>query len=162
MIVIFEGKNDPFWKVPFTDYEDINEFKEKIESSQIGEYCKVISIPSIYQRINELFGVYQQCLFLIRPDQYIGLRSQPLSINALNYYLSQKLCINDIRIEDNDVERCKDIERIDPIPKILIMGYLVTIGYAVANRFLPEPYKPSNLISNWLYNSWSKIPGNGI
>ena len=155
VILIFGGNNDPYWRVPFTDYKDINQFKHEIESSQIGAYCKVILIPSMYQKINELFGVYQQCLFLIRPDQYIGLRSQPISMDALQYYLSQKLYINDVRIDDDAMDRVKNIERIDPVPTILLTGLVVTIGYFVGNRFLPQQYKPKSVINKFYQSLFS-------
>ena len=92
-------------------------------------------------------------MFLIRPDQYIGLRSQPLSMEALRYYLCKKLYINDIRIPDEQAKRVKNMESTDPVPTILLTGLVFTISYVIGNRYLPERYKPNQLI----HKLWKSI-----
>merc|ERR1712039_1140027 len=98
----------------------IESVKEEIERSECGAHCRVVVLGAMHSRLNNVFGVYQQCMLLVRPDQYIGLRSQPISVDALTYYLSKKLMVNDVRIEDDALSRVSNMETVDPIPTILL------------------------------------------
>ena len=100
----------------------------------------------MHKKLNQMFGVYQQCMFLVRPDQYIGLRSQPLSMDALKYYLTKKLHVNNIRIGDEEVMRVKNIERIDPVPTVLFIGLVAGLSYVIGNSVLPDQYKPKGVL----------------
>ena len=144
VVVLFEGSED--YKVPFSDYADLSVFKREIEESECGEYCKVVMVSRVHKKLNQMFGVYQQCMFLVRPDQYIGLRSQPLSMDALKYYLTKKLYVNNIRIGDVEVMRVKNIERIDPVPTVLFIGLVAGLSYVIGNSVLPDQYKPKGVL----------------
>merc|ERR1712228_87517 len=148
VVLLFEGSKG--FDVPFTDYKDLSLFKQKIEKSECGEYCKVVMVKSGHSKLNDMFGVYQQCFFLIRPDQYIGLRSQPMSMDALKYYLTKKLFINNIRMGDEEVLRVKNIEKIDPVPTILLTGTFLALAYFIGNSALPNKYKPKGVIGKLL------------
>ncbi len=103
IILLFEGHCN--YKIDFMDV-NVNEIKNKLLDRRVGfgEYCKVIVIE--YKRYKDIycqFGIKAQSLLLIRPDQYIGLRSEPISIEALKYYLQNKLCLNHLAFEDNEL-----------------------------------------------------------
>jgi hypothetical protein len=38
--------------------------------------------------LHERYGAGQECLYLIRPDGYVGYRSEPATASALNDYLA--------------------------------------------------------------------------
>jgi hypothetical protein len=41
--------------------------------------------------LHRRYGAGSECLYLLRPDGYVGFRSQPASWNALEEHLSQIL-----------------------------------------------------------------------
>lgn len=48
---------------------------------------------------HEAFGALSQCMFVIRPDQFLGLRSQPASMDALKCYLADNISLTDVSAE---------------------------------------------------------------
>jgi len=53
-----------------------------------GFIDKVIIFPSSDVEAHETFGVLAQCLFLVRPDTYVGLRSEPVRKGSVTRYLA--------------------------------------------------------------------------
>ena len=146
VVLLFEG--NPYFKCPFSDIEDLEAFKLEIEASECGQHCKVVMVRWMHRKLHLEFGVYQQCMFLVRPDQYIGLRSQPMSLDALTYYLSKRLQVNEVRIADDALCRVKNIEKVDPIPTILATTAICIVAYFVGNRYLPQKYKPTTFVNS--------------
>merc|ERR1719499_2980734 len=145
VVLLFEG--NPEFKCPFSDIQNLKTFKSEIEASQCGQHCKVVMIKSVHRKLHSEFGAYQQCMFLVRPDQYIGLRSQPMSLDALHYYLSKRLLVNSVRIGDDALCRVKNMERRDPVPAILATTAISAIAYVVGSRYLPHKYQPTTFVS---------------
>jgi len=154
VVLLFEGNKE--FEVPMTDYSDLRAFKQEIERSECGEYCKVVIIENMHAKLMEMFGVYQQCMFLVRPDLYLGLRSQPIAMDALKYYMTKKLFISNIRIGDEEVMRLKDVEKVDVNVPIVFLTATVLMGlsYFIGNKTLPNEYKPKEVLGKYL---WSKL-----
>ena len=144
VLLLCEGRKG--FGCAYSDRSDVKEFERDVAASECGAYCKVVVVGSENQKVNEVLGVFQQCMFVVRPDQYIGLRSQPLSMDALRYYLVNKLRVTDVRIGDVAVREGKDMEATDPVPTILLTALVCVVGYVIGNRMLPERHKPRNVL----------------
>lgn len=51
----------------------------------------------MYRRGHEKYGIKSQALYLIRPDGYIGLRSETIQIGAVKHYLGNIIRVNNVR-----------------------------------------------------------------
>eukprot|EP00211_Chloroparvula_japonica_P004609 CAMPEP_0119155350 /NCGR_PEP_ID=MMETSP1310-20130426/51704_1 /TAXON_ID=464262 /ORGANISM="Genus nov. species nov., Strain RCC2339" /LENGTH=635 /DNA_ID=CAMNT_0007147947 /DNA_START=116 /DNA_END=2023 /DNA_ORIENTATION=- len=51
--------------------------------------CVVVGREEV--EAQERFGVHGQCLVLVRPDGYVGMRSQPVCLAAITQYLSHRV-----------------------------------------------------------------------
>jgi hypothetical protein len=102
----------------------------KQEPGKDGFIDKVVAFPSSDFEAHEAFSVLGQCLFLVRPDTYVGLRSEPVRKGAVTRYLKN---IGGI---DVPVHACpRGTSWFDPLPATILACILVAVAvnyYAVA------------------------------
>jgi len=91
---------------------------------------EVLVVPA-EDEAHKIFNVKAQCLFLIRPDHHVALRSEPLRKDAVLKYF-HKQC--GMKVPDYSVPTSSN--RFDPLP-VTVYGtiFAITLGFAIANNF---------------------------
>eukprot|EP00475_Leptophrys_vorax_P010804 TRINITY_DN1737_c0_g1_i1.p1 TRINITY_DN1737_c0_g1~~TRINITY_DN1737_c0_g1_i1.p1 ORF type:complete len:621 (+),score=163.51 TRINITY_DN1737_c0_g1_i1:95-1957(+) len=87
---------------------------------------------SAYKRI----GINSQCLFLIRPDGYVGFRCEPLREELVTYYLANKALATDV-IADSRVR----LRQGDWLPVIVLLA-AAGIGFAAYRQYKGKSNQP--------------------
>ena len=57
--------------------------------------CKLTLDPEA--QLHHLYGARNACLYLLRPDGYVGFRSQPAEFASLQEYLLHALSLEEVR-----------------------------------------------------------------
>ena len=57
------------------------------ELAALAPQARIVRDPQ--QTLHRRYGAETECLYLIRPDGYVGYRSQPATLSRLRQYLDQ-------------------------------------------------------------------------
>lgn len=86
------------------DVEGLHRLGESLRSRpDASGFVSTIDEVVVFQAADEAhstFGVHGQCLFLVRPDHYVGFRTEPVRRGAVCRYFRQALGINHGQPED--------------------------------------------------------------
>uniref|UniRef100_A0A7S4KY53 FAD-binding domain-containing protein n=1 Tax=Paramoeba aestuarina TaxID=180227 RepID=A0A7S4KY53_9EUKA len=90
---------------------------------------KCVIIEEDEEEAQEVYGVWGQCLYLIRPDGYLAFRSQPINLRAISAFLSHRIGLNGVRqIMPNEWE-----EGVNPIEvveqRVMRLSFLVSFWW---------------------------------
>jgi len=98
-LLLFEGipyDNEEAKKhgLPVLNAAELQAFAKEMKHSPdkdgyVGFIDKVVVFPSSDEEAHNTFGVMGQCLFLVRPDTYVGLRSEPIRKGAITKYFQK-------------------------------------------------------------------------
>ena len=93
-LLIFEGsasanKESSANGLPIWSFDQLVTMGEEVQEADGGGLVdKVIVFPSSDFEAHETFSILAQCLLLVRPDLYVGLRSEPVRKGAITRYLT--------------------------------------------------------------------------
>lgn len=109
------------------------ELKQKPDKDgYVGLIDKTFVFASSDLKAHATFGILGQCLFLIRPDTYVGLRSEPVRKGAVSRYFTS---IGGI---DVPAHRCPPgASSFDPLPATFLLVDLILLvigGWLLANH----------------------------
>ncbi|EQC31772.1 hypothetical protein SDRG_10561 [Saprolegnia diclina VS20] len=89
LALLFEGCEDAT-VAPMTTAQ-LSALGEQIVRATNGVVGTCIVVPASNTVANARFGVGGQCVFLLRPDGYVGLRCEPVSVECIVDYLGARL-----------------------------------------------------------------------
>ncbi|KAF0695132.1 Aste57867_14029 [Aphanomyces stellatus] len=107
----------------------LGEFGRAMVNQAKGVITDYVVVPTTDTASHTMYGVKAQCLFLVRPDGYVGLRSEPVCTHDVLSYLSQ-------RIEISTVHYVGDFKPavFDWPPPLVIATLILGAAIAVAYR----------------------------
>jgi len=96
--------------------KELHSFGEALKSTT-GIIDKVVVYPSSDVGAHEKLGVYGQCLFLVRPDSHVGLRSEPMRYDVVVDYLRNRVKLKSV----SNARKCKykPSPKFDPVPFVV-------------------------------------------
>jgi hypothetical protein len=117
--ILFEGLKNK--SNTFKEINDLKKFGQNlVDVNELFTDFMVISQSDI--KTYDIFGVKAQCIFLIRPDGHIGLRSEPIDIDIINGYMKNRIFS---KIENNQIFSPK--ESLDFIPFLFIFTIMFAL-----------------------------------
>jgi hypothetical protein len=117
--ILFEGLKNK--SNTFKEINDLKKFGQNLVDVN-GLFTDFIVISQSDIKTYDIFGVKAQCIFLIRPDGHIGLRSEPIDIDIINGYMKNRIFS---KIENNQIFSPK--ESLDFIPFLFIFTIMFAL-----------------------------------
>ncbi|KAF0695150.1 Aste57867_14047 [Aphanomyces stellatus] len=93
-LLLFQGKNGH--SITPLSSECLDEFGRAMVNQAKGVITDYVVVPTTDTASHTKYGVKAQCLFLVRPDGYVGLRSEPVCTHDVLSYLSQRVDISSV------------------------------------------------------------------
>ncbi len=124
-------------------------------SGYVGGIDDYLVVPGDerHRKVLQIFGVKAQCLFLVRPDFHVGLRSEPLRKDMVLKYFHQQ-CGVELKgaVEGYSVPESTTTH--DLLPSMIYGGLLaVTLGYGVYT---------GTLKSNWYLRALAGVSAGAL
>jgi len=131
--IIFEGLPGSTDAHYLKNLSQCTEFGQNLLKIQKGIISDVLIVANSERKIYKKFGVYGQCIFLIRPDGYVGFRCEPLDMEQIIGYLKTRVGVK--RINFYNQQDFKPLYH-DWIPFALftgLLGIIVGLTYHLKN-----------------------------
>ncbi|CAK5194796.1 unnamed protein product [Aphanomyces euteiches] len=93
-LIFFQGA--PGHTVSPLTYDQLVAVGREVQLLTKGIVADFKVIPASEANNHDMYGVKGQCLFLVRPDGYVGLRSEPVSMDDVLRYLKHRVLLTSV------------------------------------------------------------------
>jgi len=140
MLILCEGQashNDDMKRnlknIQILSFHELFKVGESIQR-KIKVIGKVVVIPGSNANAHDKLGVHGQCLFVVRPDSHVGLRSEPVRQEVVLHYFQSRV---NLLLEKADIVPAPLSSRsFDPVPVVawLTIGILSGLSLTLYNK----------------------------